>query len=117
MLRFVSGPCPVRVDVDVFSFTAGAGDRVYAATLAGFGRSPRDTVIDVIVSDGTMVLLTHDTDGVTDSVSNPAGTITVVVDMGRERVAPQWSVIKGLGVFSGSFIINCSEATAGGDAK
>jgi hypothetical protein len=117
MLQFVSGPCAMRVDLDVFSFTAGAGDRVSAATLAGFGGCRVDTLIDVIVSDGTMVLQTDDRDRVIESVSSPGDSVRVVVDMGRERVAPQWCVINGLGAFSGSFFVNCNGSGRGGDAK
>jgi hypothetical protein len=34
----------------------------------------------------------------------------VIVHTAPKRAAPQWSVIEGIGVFCGSFIINCSES-------
>ncbi len=55
-------------DVDVYSFTAAAGDRVYAATMTMFSASAgtgtgADSVLDVIASDGTTVLETDLDDG------------------------------------------------------
>lgn len=69
-------PFSAGVDVDVYSFTAAAGDRVYAATMTGFSAGSTDTVIDVLASDGTTVLETDDEDGtVSGSASNVAGTV------------------------------------------
>ena len=107
-LRSVSGPFFAGVDVDVSSFTAGTGDRVYAATIAGFSGGPTDTLRDVIASNGTTVLEADDEDGAIGSVSNTGDTIVVIVDVDPERATPEWNVIDGIGVFSGSFIINCS---------
>jgi hypothetical protein len=94
--------------VDAHSFTAGTGDRVYAATLAGFNGGSADTLRDIIASNGTTVLEADDDDGAIGSASNTGETIVVIVDVDPERAAPQWSVIEGIGVFSGSFIINCN---------
>ena len=96
--------------MDAHSFTAGTGDRVYAATLAGFKGGPTDTLVDVIASDGTMVLEADDEEGPIGSASNTGDGIVVIMDVDRERAAPQWSVIDGIGVFSGSFIINCNRS-------
>ena len=93
--------------MDVFSFTAGTGDRVHAATLAGFKGAPADTLRDIIAADATMVLEADDEDGAIQSASNTGGAIVVIVDAEPERAGPHWSVIDGIGVFSGSFIINC----------
>lgn len=94
--------------MDGSSFTAGTGDRVYAAVLAGFRGGATDTLRDVIVSNGTTVLEADDEDGTIGSVSNTGVTIVVIVDVDAERAAPQWSVIDGIGMFCGCFIINCS---------
>jgi hypothetical protein len=94
--------------VDVFSFTAGTGDRAYAATLAGFNRGSADTLRDIISADATKAREADDEDGAIESASNTGGAIVVIVDAEPERAGPQWSVIEGIGVFSGSFIINCN---------
>ena len=90
------------------SFTAGTDDRVYAATLAGFNGGSADTLRDIIAADETMVLEAGDEDGAIESASSRRGMIVVIVDAAPERAAPQWGVIEGIGVFSGSFIINCN---------
>jgi hypothetical protein len=94
--------------VNGHSFTAGTGDRVYAATLAGFREGSTDTLLDIIAPNGTTVLEADDNDVTTESRSNTGDTIAVIVDTGPERATPQWNVIDGIGVFCGSFIINCS---------
>jgi hypothetical protein len=108
-LGFVSGAFYGGVDVDAHSFTAGTGDRVYAAILAGFNGGSADTLRDIIASNGTTVLEADD-DGAIGSASHTGDTIVVIVDVAPERAAPQWSVIDGIGVFSGSFIINCNRS-------
>jgi hypothetical protein len=90
------------------SFTAGTGDRVYAAALAGFRGGATDTLRDVIASNGTKVLEADDEEGALGSVSTAGETIVAIVDVDSKRAAPRWSVIDGIGVFCGSFIINCS---------
>jgi subtilisin-like proprotein convertase family protein len=52
-----------NADIDFFSFTANAGDRVYAATMTSFSASSFDTVLALIASDGTTVIETDDNDG------------------------------------------------------
>lgn len=94
--------------MDGSSFTAGTGDRVYAASFAGFRGGGTGTLRDVIVSNGTTVLEADDEDGTIGSVSNAGDMIVVIVNVDPERAAPQWSVIDGIGMFSGAFIINCS---------
>ena len=69
---FVAG----NVDVDVFSFTAGAGDRVYAATMTAFSAGSTDSVLEILDVDGTTVLEVDDQDGtLSTSASNIAGTL------------------------------------------
>jgi subtilisin-like proprotein convertase family protein len=51
-------------DIDFYSFTAGLGDRVYAATMTSASASASvDSVLDLIASDGTTVLETDNDDG------------------------------------------------------
>ncbi|RFS13465.1 3-coathanger stack domain-containing protein [Emticicia sp. C21] len=51
-------------DIDYYSFTANAGDKVYAATQTAFSASgSTDTILDVVASDGFQVLETDDNDG------------------------------------------------------
>jgi hypothetical protein len=108
MLRFVSGPCATRVDVEAFSFTAGTDDRLHAATMTGFGGSSADTLRDNIASNGTTVLEADHDDGEIGSASNTGDMIVAIVDVAPRRAAPRWGVIEGIGAFSGSFIINCN---------
>lgn len=69
-------PFSAGVDVDVYSFAAVAGDRVYAAVMTGFSGSSNDTVMDILASDGTTVLETDDEDGAIGvSASSIAGTV------------------------------------------
>jgi MYXO-CTERM domain-containing protein len=51
-------------DVDYYSFTAAAGDRIYAATMTAFSSSGTvDTSLDLIASDGVSVIETDLDDG------------------------------------------------------
>ncbi|MBC7932122.1 MAG: proprotein convertase P-domain-containing protein, partial [Rubrivivax sp.] len=69
-------PFSAGVDVDIYSFAATAGDRVYAATMTGFSGGSTDTVIDILAPDGTTVLESDDEDGqVSGSASNVGGTL------------------------------------------
>jgi hypothetical protein len=89
------------------SFTAGTDDRLHAATMTGCGGGAADTLRDIVASNGTAVL-EADGDAALGSGSNTADTIMVTVDVAPKRAAPQWSVIDEIGIFSGSFIINCN---------
>ncbi|MFO0755569.1 MAG: pre-peptidase C-terminal domain-containing protein [Byssovorax sp.] len=52
-------------DVDFFSFTAAAGDRLYAATMtAGSASGSVDSTLDLLASDGSTVIETDLDDGV-----------------------------------------------------
>ena len=93
--------------MDALSFTAGTDDRLHAATMTGFGGGSADTLGD-IVSNGTTMLEADDDDEAIGSASNIADTIVVIVDVAPKLAAPRWSVIEGIGEFSGSFIINCN---------
>ena len=64
------------VDVDLYSFTAAAGDRVYAATMTAASGGSADTVLDILAPDGTTVLETDDNDG---SAGPNASTIAGLV--------------------------------------
>jgi hypothetical protein len=96
------------VNVDALSFTAGTDDRLHAATMTGFGGGSADTLRDIIASNRTTMLEADDDDVAMGSASNTGNTIVVIMDADSERAAPQWSVIEGIGAFSGSFIINCN---------
>ncbi len=51
-------------DVDVYSFTANAGDRVYAATQTSFNSGNNtDSYLEILGTDGTTVLELDDNDG------------------------------------------------------
>jgi hypothetical protein len=76
--------------------------------LAGFREGSTDTLLDIIAPNGTPVLEAVDEERAMGSAPNTGGTIVVIVDVDSGRAAPQWSVIDGIGVFCGSFIINCS---------
>jgi uncharacterized repeat protein (TIGR01451 family) len=63
-------------DEDFYSFTAGAGDHVFAATMTGGSGGSTDTVLDILGLDGTTVLESDDEDGtVGGSASNIAGLV------------------------------------------
>jgi subtilisin-like proprotein convertase family protein len=69
-------PFSAGVDVDVYSFSATAGDRVYAATMTGFSGGSTDTILDILAPDGTTIIETDDEDGqISGSASNVAGTV------------------------------------------
>jgi hypothetical protein len=93
--------------VDALSFTAGTDDRLYAAAITGLGRGFADTLRDIIASNGTIMLEPDNDDGAIGTASNTGDTIAVIVNVDPVRAAPRWRVIEGIGVFSGSFIINC----------
>lgn len=111
--------------MNAYSFTAGADYGIHAATLTGFRGDYTDTSIGIIASCGTTMRQTGEQDRATGSASNIAGTVLAVtvrndafaigitgrdtiranVDIDRERGAPEWNVIAGIGEFTGSFII------------
>ncbi len=64
-------------DVDYFSFSASAGDRLYAAVMTGFDASAGgDSVLTLYNTNGTTVLETDDNDGTLGaSASSIAGTV------------------------------------------
>ena len=91
--------------MDLSSFTAGADYRVFATTITGFNSGSADTLRDFIASGTTTMLEAEDEDGATGSASNAGDTLVTIVDVTPERGAPEWNVIAGIGVFTGSFII------------
>ncbi len=59
-----------NADVDFFSFTASAGDRVYAATMTSFDAGgSTNSVIDLLASDGTTVIESDNDDGTFSATS------------------------------------------------
>ncbi|MFN7961132.1 MAG: IPTL-CTERM sorting domain-containing protein [Thermoanaerobaculia bacterium] len=65
-------------DIDFFSFTAGAGDRVYAATMTSFSaNASSDSQLDVIASDGTTSLEFDDDDGSLGGLSSSIAGVTI----------------------------------------
>lgn len=82
-------PLPGAGDVDVYSFTAGAGNRLYAAVLTGSSAGSDDTILDVIASDGTTVLESDDDDGaLTANASSLAGVTLSTAGTYYLRVRP-----------------------------
>ena len=76
--------------------------------MTGFGGGSADTLREIVASNGTTVLEADDDNGTIGSASHTGDTIVVIVDVAPKHAAPQWSVIDGIRVFSGSFIINCN---------
>ncbi|WP_165372219.1 proprotein convertase P-domain-containing protein [Emticicia agri] len=73
----VKGYINPNADIDFYTFTANAGDKVYVATQTAFS-SPgsTDSILDIISSDGFQVLETDDNDGSFGSNSSSiAGTV------------------------------------------
>jgi uncharacterized repeat protein (TIGR01451 family) len=69
---FVAG----NIDVDIFSFTAPAGARVYAATMTSWSSGSQDSGLDILDVDGTTVLEADENDGsFGGTASNVGGTL------------------------------------------
>ena len=65
-------------DVDIYSFTATAGDRVYAATQTSFDASASgDSVLDVLGTDGTTVLESDPNDGTYNASSSSIAGVVI----------------------------------------
>ncbi|MCB1578477.1 MAG: pre-peptidase C-terminal domain-containing protein, partial [Xanthomonadales bacterium] len=73
----IKGTVYPAADVDFYSFTAAAGDRIYAATQTLFDASASgDTTLQVIGTDGTTVLEADNNDGTFNASSaSIAGTL------------------------------------------
>ncbi len=70
----VYGTISPAIEVDFFSFTATAGDRVYAATQTQWSNGgSTDTIVDIYASDGTTVLETDDDSGSFSGTSSAIG--------------------------------------------
>ncbi|WP_343389905.1 PPC domain-containing protein [Candidatus Amarobacter glycogenicus] len=66
-------------DLDYFSFTANAGDRVYAAVMTSFSSNgSTDSVLTLFASDGTTVVETDDNDGSLGSSSSTIAGANIV---------------------------------------
>lgn len=59
----IRGDIVLGSDVDFYSFSASAGQRVFAATMTSGSRGGVDTVLSLIGTDGTTVLESDDDDG------------------------------------------------------
>ncbi len=67
-----------NADEDYFSFTAAAGDKVYAATMTSFSSNGSfDSLLDLFASDGTTVIETDDNDGSYGSTSSTIAGATI----------------------------------------
>lgn len=88
-------------DIDFYSFTANAGDRVYAATQTAFSASGNmNSVLEVLSSDGFTVLETDDDDGsFGPNSSSIAGTSILVTGTYYVRVKHISNSIKILPYF------------------
>ncbi|MCB9141397.1 MAG: proprotein convertase P-domain-containing protein [Anaerolineales bacterium] len=68
-------------DVDYFSFTGSAGDRVYAATMTSFSaNASSDSQLRLYASDGTTVIEFDDDDGSFGSLSSSIAGATLPAD-------------------------------------
>lgn len=70
-------PFSAGVDVDVYSFTAAAGNRAYAATMTSFSGESTDTVIDILNVGGVAVLETDHEDGTVAGDASNIGGLTL----------------------------------------
>jgi uncharacterized repeat protein (TIGR01451 family) len=64
-------------DIDFFSFTANAGDRVYAATMTSFSPSSQNSQITVIASDGITTIEFDDDNGTLGGTSSSVAGATL----------------------------------------
>lgn len=64
-------------DIDFFSFTAQAGDRVYAATMTSFSPGGTDSTLDIYDVDGTTILETDVNDGSFGASSSSIAGLTL----------------------------------------
>jgi uncharacterized repeat protein (TIGR01451 family) len=88
---FVAGD----IDVDVYSFTAPAGARVYATAMTGWSSGSTDPELDIIDVDGTTVLETDDTNG-TISATAPSIAGTVLTTGGTYYVRVRQGLLTSL---------------------
>ena len=59
----IEGSISPAGDLDYFSFTANAGDRIFAATMTSLSPDGYDTALDVLDTDGTTVIESDDLNG------------------------------------------------------
>lgn len=89
-------PVPPTGDVDTFSFSASAGDRVYVATITDLSAGSGDSMVDILASDGTTVLESDDEDGaLTANAATVAGTLLPVSGTYFVRVRPFTTTLPG----------------------
>ena len=71
---FIQGNIFANGDVDFFSFTAAAGDRIYAAVMtSASANASSDSQLRLIGSDGTTVIEFDDDDGTSRSIYTDSG--------------------------------------------
>jgi len=74
----VEGNINPNADVDFYSFTAAAGDRIYAATMTSLSSNASvDSVLELIAADGTTVLETDNDDGSFGATSSTIAGFTI----------------------------------------
>jgi len=66
----VEGNIVPGTDIDLYSFTATAGDRVFIATATSPATDTGDTIIDLLAPDGVTVLETDDNNGQFDNTAS-----------------------------------------------
>ncbi len=77
----VYGTISPATEVDFFSFTATAGDRVYAAAQTQWSNGgSTDTIVDIYASDGTTVLESDDDNGSFSATSSAIGGTIIPAD-------------------------------------
>ena len=64
-------------DIDVYSFTAAAGDRVFATTMTQASPASGDTTLTLLASDGTTVIKTDTNDGFLTGTSSSIAGATI----------------------------------------
>lgn len=64
-------------DIDFYSFTAAAGDRVYAATMTSFSAGSTDSQITLLASDGTTIIEFDDDNGTFAGSSSSVAGATI----------------------------------------
>jgi len=72
----IEGKLTPASDVDFFSFTADAGDRIFVATMTGLSPDGNDTLLEVIDADQTTVLESDSNNGKFSETSSSIAGLT-----------------------------------------
>ena len=79
----ITSPAKVRgnvypnADIDYYSFTANAGDKVYAALMTSFSASDFEAQLRLFASDGTTLIEFDEDDGTFGSISSAIAGTTI----------------------------------------